>query len=303
VKFVITGGTGFIGGRLVRHLSSAPHDIVLLTRSAPRTERLNAAVVRRVTWDPLRTGAWAKEVDGADAVINLVGKNVFEQRWNARVKRAILESRTVPTALLVEAMAAAAKRPPLFVSASAVGYYGECGADDVTEENAGGSDFLAYVVQEWEGAAYAAERLGVRVATPRIGLVLQKEGGMVAKMLLPFRLFAGGPVGTGRQYLPWVHMEDVVRGLLYPVENASFRGVYNLAAPSPVTMKEFAAEFGGVLRRPSWAPVPPFVLSLLFGEGGAVILSGQRALPKRLEEAGFRFSYTELRTALENILR
>lgn len=303
MKFVITGGTGFIGGRLVRHLSAAPHEIVLLTRSAPRTERLNAAVVRRVTWDPLRSGAWGKEVDGADAVINLVGKNVFEQRWNVRVKRAILESRTVPTALLVEAMAAAAKRPALFVSASAVGFYGERGAEEVTEESAGGSDFLAYVVQEWEGAAYAAERLGVRVATPRIGLVLAKEGGMVQRMLLPFRLFAGGPVGSGRQYLPWVHMEDVVRGLLYPVEDTSFRGVYNLASPSPVTMREFASAFGAVLRRPSWAPVPPFVLSLLFGEGGAVILSGQRALPKRLEEAGFRFSYTDLRAALENILR
>jgi hypothetical protein len=303
MNFVITGGTGFIGTLLVRRLSQESHSIVLLSRSASRSYRLNNADVRIVRWDPYAPGEWMREIDGADTVINLVGKNVFEQRWNDTVKRQILDSRVVPTALLVDAIARAEKKPSLLISASAVGFYGDRNDEEITETSGPGDDILAEVVQRWEGAAYEAERYGVRVATPRIGLVLEKSGGMIGKMLLPFRLCAGGRIGSGRQYLPWVHMDDVVRGMLFPIEKQNFHGVYNLVSPHPVTMNEFVRTFGKVLHRPSWLPVPDFALSVLYGEGAKVILSGQRALPKRLIEAGFLFSFSDAESALRSILR
>lgn len=303
MKYFITGGTGFIGSHLLSHLTRGSNEIVLLTRSPSRTEQRHSSAVRYVHGNPYEEGAWQKEIDGADVVINLVGKNVFEQRWNKTVKRHILHSRILPTKNIVAAISRAAKKPDVLISASAVGFYGDRQNEIITEESSGGNDFLADVVRQWEGAALAAEQFGIRVAIPRIGLVLEKSGGMIKKMLLPFRLYAGGPIGSGKQFLPWVHMDDVVRGLLYPVEKRNFRGIYNLVSPNPVTMKEFARAFGRELRRPSWVPVPSFVLTALYGEGGKVILSGQRALPKHLEESGYQFSCTDLRDALRDILR
>ncbi|MBI2427255.1 MAG: TIGR01777 family protein [Ignavibacteriales bacterium] len=301
MKFIISGGTGFIGSYLLRALSSSPHQIVLLTRSPSRIQQINNATVRHVSWNPYEPGAWMEEINDADVVINLVGKNVVEQRWNEKAKQEIYDSRVIPTKLIVDAIQQARSKPSLLISASAVGYYGDRDNEVITEESFGGNDYLAYVVREWEGAAYRAEQYGVRVATPRTGLVLAKNGGMIAKMLLPFRMFVGGPIGNGKQFLPWIHINDVVRGFLYPVENINFRGVYNLVSPNPVTMKEFARTFGNVLRRPSWAPVPSFVLTALFGEGGKVILSGQRAVPKKLLSAGYQFLFSDLKTALQNI--
>jgi len=302
MKFVVSGGTGLIGSHLLYHLSHERHEIVVLTRSQRSALQLNNATVRYVQWNPYASGEWKKEIDGAHVVINLVGKNVAEQRWNERVKEEIFNSRIIPTRLIVEAISAAQTKPQLFVSASAVGYYGDRGDEVITEESSGGDDFLAYVVQEWEQAAYKAEQFGVRVAIPRTGLVLANEGGLIAKLRLPFKLFLGGPVGWGKQFLPWIHISDVVRGMLYPLENSLFRGVYNLVSPHPVTMKEFAKTFGTTLHRPSLLPVPPFVLMALFGEGGKVILSGQRAVPKKLSEAEFKFSFTDLSEALHNVL-
>jgi uncharacterized protein (TIGR01777 family) len=302
MKILITGGTGFIGTALRKHLSATPNDLVLLTRGESRMELSGALTVKYVHWNPTERGAWEKEVDGCDAVINLIGKNVFEERWSAAVKQQILSSRVQPTRLLTEAIGRAERKPSVMVSVSAVGYYGDRGEETVTEASSSGNDFLAEVARQWEAAALDAEQFGVRVAVPRIGLVLERSGGMIGKMLLPFRLFAGGPIGSGRQFLPWVHMEDVVRGILYPLENGSMRGVYNLSSPSPVTMKEFAAVFGSVLHRPSWLPVPNIALGVLYGEGAKVIVSGQRAVPERLLNAGYTFSYPELRPALEQIL-
>jgi uncharacterized protein (TIGR01777 family) len=175
-----------------------------------------------------------------------------------------------------------------------------CGGDHGSKQRR--DDFLAEVVRQWESAAFGAEQFGVRVAVPRIGLVLEKSGGMIGKMLLPFRLFTGGPIGSGRQFLPWVHMDDVVKGLLFPIENTQFSGRYNLVSPHPVTMDEFSRTFGSVLHRPSWLPVPDIALSILYGEGAKVILSGQNALPVRLQSAGYQFSFSELNAALKNIL-
>jgi uncharacterized protein (TIGR01777 family) len=302
MRIMVTGGTGFIGSAVIKYLSPLPHDLVLLTRGSSRMELRGALTVKYVHWDPSLPGPWEKEVNGCDVIINLIGKNVFEERWNDTVKQQILNSRVTATNLLVDAIGKAEQRPSLLISASAVGYYGDRAEETITEASAGGTDFLADVVKQWEGAAYRAEQFGVRVATPRIGLVLERTGGMIGKMLLPFRLFAGGPIGSGRQYLPWVHMDDVVRGLLYPMENTEFSGVYNLVSPYPVPMKQFAATFGSVLHRPSWLPVPDIALHLLYGEGAKVILSGQKALPERLLSSGYTFSFPELKSALENIM-
>lgn len=302
MKIIITGGTGFIGTHLLKQLTLHEHSIVMFTRGAAGRRTIGRSVVHSIHWDPLDRGEWMKEVDGSDVIINLIGKNVFEERWNERVKKQILDSRIIPTRLIVEAVSAAKKRPSLMVSASAVGFYGDRGNEPITEESSGGNDFLADVVRQWEGAAFDAEQFGVRVAVPRIGLVLEKSGGMIGKMLLPFRLFTGGPIGSGRQFLPWVHMDDVVKGLLFPIENTQFSGRYNLVSPHPVTMDEFSRTFGSVLHRPSWLPVPDIALSILYGEGAKVILSGQNALPVRLQSAGYQFSFSELNAALKNIL-
>ncbi len=302
MKILITGGTGFIGSRLVHHLSKESHQIILLTRSASRITKFNNAMLTYLHWDPRLTGEWTKELNGCDVVINLIGKNIFEHRWNEKVKQEILNSRIIPTKLLVEAIARAERKPSLLISASAVGFYDDRNDETITETSSGGSDFLADVVKQWEGAAHEAENYGVRIAIPRIGLVLEKSGGIIGKMLLPFQWFAGGPIGSGRQFLPWVHMDDVVRGILYPIENKNFHGVYNLVSPNPVSMNKFSKTFGDVLNRPSWIPVPDLALQILYGEGANVILSGQKAIPEKLLVSGYQFSFSDLKTALQNIL-
>jgi uncharacterized protein (TIGR01777 family) len=303
MKIIITGGTGFIGSHLIQHLANDTHQIILYTRGSPRTITVNHASLKFVYWDPQTSGSWFEELNGSDVVINLVGKNVFEARWNEKVKSEILESRILPTQLLVEAISRVEQKPPLLISASAVGFYGDRNDEVITEKSSGGNDFLADVVNQWEGAAYAAEQFGVRVATPRIGLVLEKTGGMIGKMLMPFQMFVGGPIGSGKQFLPWVHMDDVVRGILYPIENKMFGGIYNLVSPNPVPMNEFSKIFGSVLHRPSWIPVPDLALKTLYGEGAKVILSGQKVIPEKLLNAGYQFSFTDLKTALLDILR
>ena len=302
MKILITGGTGFIGSHLLRKLSQQNLLIVLLTRGSARTSYLNNASLKYVHWDPLTRGEWMNEVSGNDVVINLIGKNLFEQRWNNNVKKDILNSRIIPTSLLIDAIGLADRKPKLFISASAVGFYGSRGDETITEESSKGNDFLSDVVKQWEDAAYKAEQFGVRVATPRIGLVMEKRGGMIGKMILPFRLFAGGPIGSGKQFLPWVHMDDVVRGLLFPIENEQFHGIYNLVSPNPVRMNEFSKTFGSVLHRPSWMPVPDLALKILYGEGADAILSGQKVLAKKLLSSGFTFSFPDLDSALRNIL-
>lgn len=310
---VVTGGTGLIGTALCRRLVEQGHDVVVLTR------RPGAAVpagVRVVPWtaEPVEGAgeegvpgearpAWWEAVDGADAVVNLAGESIAARRWSPAQKERILQSRLRATRALVQAMAAARRPPRLMLSGSAVGYYGPRGDEIVTETAGPGTDFLSRVCVAWEEEARRAEALGIRVACLRTGLVLAREGGALPRLVLPFRLFAGGPMGSGRQWMPWIHLDDLVELILFLLSREDAAGPYNGTAPEPVTSREFARILGRVLGRPAWIPAPAPALRLVLGEmADALLLSGQRAVPERALAAGFRFRHPELEDALRDLL-
>lgn len=296
MNIVIAGGTGFIGEYLVDYLLRHKHTVTLLTRSS--REKNNT--VRSVQWDGKTLGSWADVIDGADAVINLAGKNIFT-RWSDENKRAILASRLNTTRALVQALKRASRKPSVFVSASAVGYYGNTGSEDVSESHAPGNDFLAEVCRQWEEASHEAREAGVRVANPRFGIVLGKDGGALRPMTLQFNLLVGGYLGNGQQFFPWVHIDDLVRAVGLLLEQQNVDGPYNVTAPHPVRMKEFASTLGEVMHRPSWLPVPAFALRIVLGEASGLLLNGQRVVPEALVQQGFAFSFPTAREALQNI--
>lgn len=298
MRIVIAGGTGFLGSPLADALAAGGADVVVLTRSAGR----GAGRHRAVVWNPDGTvGSWADVVNGAAAVVNLAGESIAGARWTAARKQSILDSRIRATRSLVAAMLRAPAPPPVFLSGSAVGYYGSRGDELLNEAASPGSDFLARVCVEWEReASAAAER--TRVVALRTGLVLAKDGGALREMLLPFRLGIGGPVGSGRQYWPWIHRDDWVALVAWIIANTSVAGAVNMTAPAPVPNREFAAALGHAMHRPSFMPAPAFALQLLFGEmADALLLSGQRAVPDKAERGGFRFRYRLLDQALAAI--
>lgn len=296
MNIVIAGGTGFIGEYLVDYLLRHKHTVTLLTRSA----REKNSTVRSVQWDGKTLGSWADVIDGADAVINLAGKNIFT-RWSDENKRVILASRLNATRVLVQAIKQASRKPSVFVSASAVGYYGDTGGEDVRESHAPGNDFLADVCRQWEEASHEAREAGVRVANPRFGIVLGKDGGALKPMTLQFNLLVGGYLGNGQQFFPWVHIDDLVRAVVLLLEQQNVDGPYNVTAPHPVRMKEFASTLGEVMHRPSWLPVPAFALRIVLGEASGLLLNGQRVLPVALVQQGFAFSFPTAHEALQNI--
>ncbi len=297
MKVVIAGGTGFLGQHLSQELLRHNYEVCILSRSF----REGRNGVSYAQWDGKTVGAWASEVDGAAAVINLTGRNILT-RWSDSTKREILASRLEPIGALVAAMQQVPHKPGVFVSASAVGYYGDTGAEPITESHDPGSGFAASVCSQWENAARRAEEIGVRTAIARIGLVLDTGGGALKPMALAFSLFVGGPIGSGRQYFPWVHMHDLVRALMMPIEDSSFAGAYNVAAPEQLTMKEFAKALGSVMKRPSWLPVPEFAVHLALGEASEMLLGGQRIIPSALINQGFRFDFTTAHDALNDLL-
>jgi len=299
MKIVIAGGTGFLGMALVRALSP-DHDIVILSRrpSAPGPPRVSVA-----PWTPDGTsGSWTAVLDGAGAVVNLAGESIAGRRWTAAQKTRILDSRLLATRSLATAIASASRPPAVFVSGSAVGYYGPLGDEGATEDHAPGSDFLASVCVKWEGQALAASSARTRVVCARTGIVLDRREGALPKMLPPFWLGAGGPVGSGRQYWPWIHLGDWVALVRYAIENQAVSGALNVTAPNPVQNRDFARALGRVLHRPAVLPTPGFALKLLLGEmAEGLLLSGQRAIPAKAEQLGFRFSYRDLDPALRAI--
>ncbi|MGD1809727.1 thylakoid membrane protein ThyD [Dapis sp. BLCC M126] len=305
MKVAITGATGFVGSRLVQRLHSEGEQILVLTRNLEKAKRIfpNSAYpnLEIVAYEPKQSGAWQKSIDGCDGVVNLAGAGIADERWNASRKREIMDSRKVTTEKLVEAIAQANSKPSVLVSGSAIGYYGTSETATFDETSNSGNDFLAQVCQAWETAAQPVKDVGVRLIILRIGIVLGM-GGTVSKMLTPFQLFAGGPIGSGRQWFSWVHIDDLVGLILHCLRHPEIQGVFNATAPNPVRMGEFCQDLGAALNRPSWIPVPNFAIELLLGDGAVVVLEGQKVLPKQTQASGFEYQYPNVQPALKNIL-
>ena len=298
MKCVIAGGSGFLGRALCKRLASKGHQVVVLTRGAAHEE----GAMRYVTWPAVdEPGPWREEINGAGAVINLAGANLADKRWTTNRKEELHSSRILPTRALVSAIRDAAARPPVFLSGSAIGFYGGQpeGGPEIDESGPPGSDFLATLTVDWEAEAHAAEALDCRVVLIRSGIVLARDGGALQKLMTPFKLFVGGPLGSGRQVMSWIHLSDWVSLVTWLAEHPSATGAYNCTAPNPVTNAELSKALGVAMGRPSWLRVPGFVLKILLGEmAGVALLAGQRVIPRRALDAGFSFDYPDVSVAM-----
>ncbi|MBA2503176.1 MAG: TIGR01777 family protein [Pyrinomonadaceae bacterium] len=302
MKIIVTGASGLIGSRLVPFLQSKGHSITRFVRDKARAERDDGA--RVVEWNPQRGELDAAELEGHDAVVHLAGEPVAEGRWTDEKKRRIRDSRVQGTSLLAAKLTECANPPHTFISASAVGFYGDRGDETLREESAAGGDFLAGVCREWEAAADAAREKGIRVVCARMGVVLSPDGGALAKLVTPFKLGVGGKLGSGEQYMSWIAIDDAVEALHHALTNAQLAGAMNVVAPNPVTNSEFTESLGRILGRPTLFTVPKFAARLAFGEmADATVLTSQRALPTRLLATNFVFKYPELEGALRYLLR
>jgi uncharacterized protein len=299
MKIAITGASGFVGSRLVEKLKAQGHQILVFTRNLERAQRI-LSNVEIVVYKPTESGDWQQKIAGCDAVVNLAGEPIAE-RWTPEHKKAILESRQLGTQKLVEAIAMANPKPSVLVNASAIGYYGTSETATFDENSASGSDFLAQVCKTWETEAKKVKEAGVRLIIIRIGIVLG-NGGALAKMVPPFKIFAGGPLGNGRQWFSWIHREDLVNLIAEAIERSEIEGTYNATAPNPVRMSQLCQTLGEVINRPSWLPVPDFALELLLGESAKVVLEGQQVLPKATQAMGFQYQYPTLKPALTEIV-
>jgi len=298
MNYLITGGTGFIGSTLRAKLIQEGQFVTVITRNPSKYREEQAKNQKFVSWD----SDLAAVMEKTDVVINLAGENLFRIWWTESVKQELRDSRLDSTRALVEAMEKTKNRPELFVSASGISYYGDRGDELLDESSTAGDDFLAKLCQDWESEARKAEALDIRTAIPRISPALQDGGGMVSKMKLPFLFFAGGPVGSGQQYVPWIHMHDLCRAIQYPVEEKDFEGPYNACSPNPVTMNELADVMGNVLNRPSFFRVPEFFLKTALGEASTPVISSLNTQPKKLQVSGFEFEFADLEEALADVL-
>jgi uncharacterized protein (TIGR01777 family) len=305
MRIFVLGGTGLIGRRLLPRLRQRQAGVVVLTRRpAAAVERLGPDCTI-VAGDGMTAGPWMDRLAECDAVISLVGESIFARRWDEPFKALLHDSRIKTTQNVVQALArnprTADGRPKVLVNASAVGYYGPCGDEELTEDGPPGNDTLGRLAADWEKAAREAEPLGVRLALARIGVVLDKEEGALTRMLPFFKMGMGGPIGSGKQWMSWVHYEDVVGILLLALDDAAAAGPLNATAPNPVTSKQFAKALGRALHRPAFLPVPAFALRLKFGEVADVLTTGQRVLPVRALALGYRFKFPDLDAALRDL--
>lgn len=298
MKIVISGGTGFIGKALVSRLIEDKHQIVVLTRDSSKFENPNSQLVEAAQWDGKTVNSWCDKIAGADTIINLAGEPIGIKRWNDSAKQHILNSRVESTKAIVKAISTSDNRPRTFLSASASSYYGDMSRDNADESQKRGNGFLSETCERWENQARLAESYGIRVAMLRFGIVLDKNGGALAKMMLPFKIFAGGPPGSGKQWVSWIHREDAVRAVVMIIENDNIRGPVNITSPEPATMRDFCSTLAKTMGGHSWAAVPDFVLKTMLGEMSDMLLTGQRAIPRKLQEYGFKFKYPELKQAL-----
>ncbi|KAF6169461.1 hypothetical protein GIB67_004742 [Kingdonia uniflora] len=297
----ITGATGFVGRRLVQRLHQDKYCVRVLTRSKSKAQlvfpvREFPGIV--IAEEP----DWKNCIEGSNAVVNLAGLPI-STRWSSEVKKEIMESRINTTSKVVALINASQDdlRPLVLVSATAVGYYGSSETEVFDERSSSGNDYLAKVCREWEGSALKVDK-NVRLARIRIGVVLGKEGGALAKMIPLFMMFAGGPLGSGNQWFSWIHLDDIVNLICEALSNPSYKGVINGTAPNPVRLKEMCEQMGNIMGRPSWLPVPDFALKAVLGEGASIVLEGQKVLPARAKELGFSFKYSYVKDALKAIL-
>ncbi len=302
-RVVITGATGFIGSALVRELC-AQYELVALSRDVQKASKLFGSDVRVVQWDGGTAEGWADEAEGAYAIINLAGQNIASGRWTKAVKDRILQSRLDAIRAVADAVEKAEHKPEVVIQASAIGFYGSRGDEELNEESGAGGGFLAEVCRELERAAERIEKLGVRPVVIRTGVVLGLEGGALPRFAAPFRFYLGGYVGSAGQWLSWIGLNDEVAAIRFLMENDQLSGIFNLTSPGPVTVKEFAKTLGKVLNKPAWTSVPAFVIRLGMGQMGTeVLLGSQRVLPKRLAEAGFEFAHSNLSDALRCVYK
>lgn len=300
-RLLITGGSGLIGRAVTAELAAAGWEVVVLSRRPERVRGLPAGA-RAEGWDGVSTAGWGALAAGAAGILHLAGESIADGRWTDERKRRLRASRVESSRAVAAAVAAAAIKPRFLLQASAVGYYGDCGDQVVAEDHPPGEGFLADLSVEWEAATAAVEALGVRRAILRTGIVLAAEGGALPKMALPFRLFAGGPLGSGRQVIPWIHLADEVAAIRLLAERDDARGPFNLTAPEPVTNAEFSRTLARVLGRPNLLRAPAFALHLALGELADAMLEGQRAAPRALERLGFTFRFPHLEPALRDLL-
>lgn len=303
MRIVITGGSGFIGRRLVARLLEQGDQVLVLTRRLEQAHRIlgESPNLKLLPYDPYQPQAWAAALEGYEGIVNLAGEPLASSRWTETKKKEIRRSRVETTQALVQALASLNQKPQVMISSSAVGYYGSHPeGDPLTETDPPAQDFLAEVCQAWEAAARPVEELGIRLAILRTGIVLGPDGGALGQMLAPFQFFIGGTIGSGKQWLSWIHREDWVSLVCFLLEQGS--GVFNATAPNPVQMEEFCRTLGQVLGRPSWLPVPELALELLLGEAAQVVLTGQKVIPQAALQMGFTFQYPQLKEALRQIL-
>jgi uncharacterized protein (TIGR01777 family) len=300
MKILITGGTGFVGMQLTSRLIKDNHEVTILSRSAKRS----GDVPRGVSYlqgDPTQKGSWQEAIKNHDAAINLAGASIFA-KWTEEHKKAIRESRVSTTRNIVEGIPSHPQRLFTFFSTSAVGYYGFCGDEELTEESPHGDDFLARIALEWEGEALKAKEKGARIVITRFGIVMGEKGGALGQMIPLFKKFIGGPIGSGRQWFSWVHIKDLAEAFTFLLKHPEISGPVNVCSPNPVRNRDLAKALGKALHRPSFMPAPAFMIKLVLGEFGSVILEGQRVIPKRLLDSGFAFQYPEIDKALQEIV-
>jgi uncharacterized protein (TIGR01777 family) len=302
MKVIIAGGTGLIGRALSEKLISRGDRVIVLTRDPRRASHLPAGVAVG-GWDGATEHGWNRLVDDESAIVNLAGAGIADGRWTERRKREIRDSRVDSGRAITLAVRDAPRKPRVVVQASAVGYYGPRDESVITESDRPGTDYLARLCQEWESSTVDVETYRVRRAIVRTGMVLSASGGALPRLLVPFRVFVGGPLGSGSQWISWIHVEDAARAILYLLDDDMARGSFNLVAPKPVTNREFARALAAVIGRPALVATPAFAVRALLGEMSTVVLDGQRVVPARLNEAGFIFRFPEVRTALADLLK
>jgi len=300
MKILITGGTGFVGTQLTSRLIEDRHEVTILTRSL-KGAKGSSPGISYLEGDPTKKGAWQEAIKNHDAVINLAGASIFS-KWTEEHKKAIRESRVNTTRNIVEGIPSRSERPFTLFSTSAVGYYGFCGDEELTEESRHGDDFLARISVEWEGEALKARDKGARVVITRFGIVMGEKGGALGQMIPLFKKYIGGPIGSGKQWFSWIHIKDLAEAFAFLLKHPEISGPVNVCSPNPVRNKDLAKALGKALHKPSFMPAPGFMIKLVLGEFGSVILEGQKVIPKKLLENGFVFQYADIHKALQGIV-